>query len=235
METSQTIGKLTAYGRQDTGKGVARKLRAKGFIPAVCYGCGREARALMVKPEDLRKALDPAKVQNTLIDLSIDQDGKTEQVQVLVKAFQMDRLKGTLLHADFQAVDPSKKVSVTVPLVLTGKAEGVKEGGVMHQVLRTLPVECPPTMIPAEISVDISALEIGDALRIKDLETPDEITIGLPESQSFVQVMISRAVEEEEEEEEEGLEGEEGAEGAEGAEGEGKKEEPAPGGKAKKD
>lgn len=231
METSQTIGKLTAYNRQDTGKGVARKLRAKGFIPAICYGGGAVARAIKVRPDDLRKALDPVKVQNTLIDLTIEDDGKTEEIKVMVKAYQMDRLKDHMLHADFQAVDPDKMVSVVVPLVLTGRAIGVTEGGVMHQVLRTLPVDCFPEKIPGEITVDISALDIGDALRISDLPTEEGVEITLPGSQSFVQVAMARAVEEEEEE---GAEGEEGEEGEEGAEGEAKEgDKPAEGDKPK--
>lgn len=217
METNATIGKLAATRRTTFGKGAARKMRAQGKVPAVCYGSGQPGIPLTIDPEALRGALDPAKKENTLIELTIDDNGQVETVQVMLKDYHLDPIKRTLIHADFLQVSDKKTVEVSVPLTVLGRAKGLKVGGVLHQVMRELPIQCLPSQIPADISVDITELDLNDFLQLKDLALPEGVTVMLPEEQTLVQVMAPRAVEEEEEEEE--GEGEEG-EGAEGAEGE---------------
>ena len=225
MEATPTVGKLKANRRTETGKGVARKLRANGIIPAVCYGNGDEAIPLTVDPEELRGALDPEKGENTVIEMTIEGEGGPEVLQVMVKDYDLHALKKTVLHADFLKVDPNKAVPVRVPLLLEGKPEGVKVGGILHQVLRDLPMSCLPNAIPTSVTLDIAALEIGDGLRVSDLQLGEGISVDLPDTEALVQVAAPKAVEEEEVEEE-GEEGEEGAEGAEG-EGDGEKKEGA--------
>ena len=224
METTQTIGKLTATRRYETGKEQAKKLRAKGLIPAVCYEKGKEGIPLILNPSELIKALDPEKRRNTLFDLTIDDKGKTQQLKVMVKDYQQDPLKNTMLHVDFCQVRMDQQVEISVPLVLEGRAEGAKAGGTLHQIFRDLPVLCKPDMIPVKLTVDISDMEIGDVRRVGDLDLPEGIKILLQDSMTCAQVAAPRAVEEEEEAKEEGEEGEEGEEKKEGEEGEDKKD-----------
>jgi len=227
-QTQTTIGKLSAAVRSTSGKGNARKLRDRGLIPAVVYGKDMESVPLTVDPAELKKALDPAKRTNTVIDLMIEDQGKTELVQVMVKDYQVDTIKQTVLHADFIRVAIDQLVDVRVPLVLEGRPEGVKLGGTLHQVFRTLPVQCTPAQIPAGLSIDVSALDLNDSLQVKDLSLPEGVKIGLPESQTIVLVMAPKRATLEELEAAEGAEGAEG-EAEEGKEGEGKAEAPAKG------
>jgi len=221
METESTIGKLTAQRRTEIGKGVARKLRATGVVPAVCYGKGAETLLLTVSPTELRKALDPGKRHNTVIELTITDGDKSEKLKVMLKEYQIDTLKRDVLHADFIRVSEDQLVDVDVPLILEGKPEGVKLGGNLHQVFRTLPVKCVPEKIPVSISLDVSALLVGDGLQIKDLAAlPEGVTINLPLNQTVALVVAPRK-----EREEKAAEGEPGAEGevAEGEAAEGEK------------
>ena len=225
MEATPTVGKLNATRRTETGKGTAHKLRAAGKVPAVCYGNGEEAIPLTIIPEELRAALDPDKGENTLIELTILGDGDPEVVQVLVTDFQLHAIKQHLMHADFLKVDMNKQLRVQVPLVLVGKSAGVLVGGVLHQIMRELPMYSLPDRIPTNVELDISKLEIGDGLRVSDLDLGEGITIDLPGTQAVVAIAAPKAAEEEATVGEEGEEGEEGAEGEEGEDGEKKKAE----------
>ncbi len=199
METATTIGKLTATRRSSTGKEIASKLRARGLVPAVCYGAKAETMALTVDPVALRKALDPGKRQNTVIELTVQSEGQTEteRFTVMLKEYQVDPLKRTVLHADFVRVAADQVVQVQVPLILEGKPEGVKTGGTLHQVFRTLPVCCTPDRIPTSISVDVSALNLGDARQVKDLtHLAEGVTVNLPSTQTIALVMTPRKVQE---------------------------------------
>ena len=213
-EIETTVGKLSATVRAGRGKGTSRKLRAQGLIPAVVYGKGTDAISLTVDPSLLKKALDPAKRTNSVLDLTIDGQDATETVQVMVKDYQVDTIKQTVLHADFIRVAMDDIVDVRVPLVLVGRPEGLKFGGTVHQVFRTLPVQCKPAQIPAELSIDISALNLNESLQVKDLSLPEGVQVCLPDTQTITLVMAAKRA---------ALEEGEGAEG-EGAEGEGEGE-----------
>jgi large subunit ribosomal protein L25 len=197
MESTSTIGKLTARRRQGTGKEQAAKLRQQGLIPAVCYGRGTEAIPLVVSPVELKKALDPSKRRNTVIELVVQDGDRSERLSVMLKDYQTDPIRETLLHADFVRVREDEVIEANVPLVLEGKPEGVKAGGNLHQVFRTVPVRCRPHLIPVSLSLDVSALNIGDALRVKDLATmPEGVTLALPVNQTLALVMAPRKVQE---------------------------------------
>jgi large subunit ribosomal protein L25 len=222
MESTTTTGKLAAQRRTTKGKEQAAKLRQKGLIPAVCYGRGAESIPLTVDPVALKRALDPGKRQNTVIELLVEDGKTTERLSVMLKDYQVDPIKRTVLHADFVRVNVDEVIEVKVPLLLEGKPEGVKQGGNLHQVFRTLPVRSKPRDIPVSISLEVSALNIGDALRVKDIQgLPTTATIALPLNQTVASVMAPRKVQEAVTEAAlaEGAEGApaEGAEGAEGA------------------
>ncbi|MGM0445033.1 MAG: 50S ribosomal protein L25/general stress protein Ctc [Bacillota bacterium] len=180
--------------RDETGKGVARRLRRNGLIPGVVYGKHREAQALTVNPLDLRGKIH----SNAIIDLTID----GEQETVMIKDFQKDVIKDELIHVDFQQISMDETISITVPIKLVGEAPGVREGGVLQQLMREVDIEVLPTNIPDEIELDISELTLSDSLEVGDLEVPEEVTLVNSLEDVIVTVVApSEEIEEEEEEE----------------------------------
>jgi large subunit ribosomal protein L25 len=164
------VSKLTVEYRNDLGKGYNRKLRATGKIPAVCYGQG-EPVPVSVDPVQLVKALDPIKKTNTVINLTIaNAPNATGEITVMVRDVQKHPVKGTLRHADFIRVSMDKDVHAVVPIILIGKAAGIKDGGILHHNIRNLEIACTPDKIPAKIEVEVTALEMGEALHVSDLK-----------------------------------------------------------------
>jgi large subunit ribosomal protein L25 len=218
------VNALVAEVRDATGKGAARKLRAAGRIPAVVYGRGTESRAISVDPKALVQLLQKGGAgMNTLIELSVDGTAKT----VLVKELQRDPVRGRPLHTDFYLVDLDQKVEVSVPIHLTGRAPGVELGGILDHPLREIELECLPRAIPESIDVDVSALDVGDSIHVRDLELPEGVSVqsdvNLAVASVVAPVAVEEPVAEEVEEGEEAVaEGEEDAAAApaESAEGE---------------
>jgi large subunit ribosomal protein L25 len=165
--------KLKAQKREAAGKGSARKIRSKGRVPAVLYGKDVDSVALDVDRREFVSALHTDAGMNVL--LGIDVDGKT--TLALTRELQRDPVRGTLLHADFVKVDRSQRVEVEVPMHLIGEAPGAKEGGVLEHPLFAVNVRCVVTNVPESIEADISRLQIGDALRVSELQVPDETEI----------------------------------------------------------
>jgi large subunit ribosomal protein L25 len=214
------VGKLEVRIRRDHGKGYAHKLREAGKIPAVCYGGGEGPIALALDPKALKDALDPEKRQNTVITMTLKGDGADRQLTVMLKDYQTDPIKNTVLHADFVRVDLTKEIKVTVPLLLTGKPEGVKIGGILHQVFRMIDVACLPDRIPTKLEADVSALNIGDALKATDVKVGEGVRLMLDPKQSVAVVVAPKEEKAEEAAAAEGaVEGAEGAAAAPGAEG----------------
>ncbi len=157
--------------RTTTGKGASHQLRAEGRIPAILYGRGMETYPVTLKPEELKKILTTGARENTLIALKVSGPGsdKIGHKIVMLKDLQMNPVKGTYMHADFYAVAMDEKIEVEVPIHLVGKAEGVKAGGILEQPRREVKVRCLPTEIPEFLEVDVTALQIGDSLHVKDM------------------------------------------------------------------
>jgi large subunit ribosomal protein L25 len=160
---------LSATLRTQNGKGPARQLRFKGLIPAVCYSKHDKPVHVAIDPDALKQAIATPKKFNTVITLQIE-GGQNRTV--LFKAFEKDPIDGRVLHADFLDVRMDQDVVVPVPVVLTGKAAGVAEGGILQQVARTLPVQCLPGNIPDKIEVDVSALNVAESLHVSDVKAP---------------------------------------------------------------
>lgn len=216
---------LAIETRSATGKGAARKLRATGMIPGVYYGGGSDPQPVQLNARELVRLLETSSAGiNTLIDLKgAALDGKV----VLVKELQRDPVNGAALHADFYAVDVDRKVTVNVPVHLEGTAIGVKMGGIVDHALREIELECLPRAIPEELRIDVSALELGDSLHVRDIPLPAGVEVLTDVDLSVVSVVAPR-VEEEEAAPAEGEEAAEGeaAEGAEAAEGGGAEAKP---------
>lgn len=166
--------KLEGKLRSGSGKGVARRTRAEGLVPAIVYGPHLDKpMPIAVDPEMVRAAVATPKKLNTVIGLTIE--GKEHMV--LLKEYQLDPVSRELLHADFIEVRETDKVKVKVPLVLTGKAIGVTEGGILSQMRRELEVWALPSAIPQSIEIDITPLKIAQALHINEVKLPEGITV----------------------------------------------------------
>jgi len=187
------VSTLTAQKREQAGKGPSHRLRAKGLIPAVCYGPYEKPLHVAVDPEAIKKAIATPHKFNTVIKLQVD-GGETRTV--LFKDFEKDPVDGHMLHADFLEVRMDKDVVVNVPVVLTGKPEGVTAGGILQQVARTLPVQCKPSDIPEKIEVDVSALKIAESLHIKDVKMPAGVQLKLRGDQTIAVVNVPEKEEE---------------------------------------
>jgi large subunit ribosomal protein L25 len=170
---TQSTNVLTAQARNDKGKGPARRLRAKGLIPAVVYGQKREPTHVAVDPAAIQKAIATPHKFNTLLTLQVDGAEK----RVLFREYEVDPVTRQLLHADFLEVDPSKPVKVEVPIVATGKAEGVVAGGILTVSAHEIVVEALPEKIPVRIEVDVTPLKIGGSIHIADVKAPEGVKI----------------------------------------------------------
>jgi large subunit ribosomal protein L25 len=216
---------LKVQPRNETGKGPAHRLRAGGLIPAVCYGVGKKPLALSINPIDLMTILRGPRGLNALIKLE-----GAENRTVFVQDFQRHPVDRNLLHVDFLSIDTSKAVRREVPIDFTGKAEGVKIGGILQVALRSVLVEALPAELPDNLTIDTSPLLIGDSLHIADIKLPSGVKAIYEQNYAICSVVApseeKAAVEEAapaegEEGVVEGAEGEaavaEGAEGAAGA------------------
>jgi large subunit ribosomal protein L25 len=159
--------KLGAAPREDAGKGVARKLRSAGRVPAVLYGHGEQPRALSVNAHDLGLLIGAVNVENTIVTLDIEGEGPQD---VLLREVQMHPYKPEPLHVDFFHVHAGEKIHVRIPVRLQGTPVGVHtDGGVLDQVLYEVDVECLPGNIPDAVEIDVAALGIGESVRVGDI------------------------------------------------------------------
>jgi large subunit ribosomal protein L25 len=180
--------------REGRGKAASRKLRAAGRIPAVVYGHGNAPVSVSVDPGQLeRKIKDSHAGMNTLFDLV--GEGAVAGRTVLLKELQREPVRGGLVHADFFEIDANEAIQVSVPIHLTGSAQGVVMGGVIEHTLREVELSCLPGVIPDEIVVDVSTLDIGDTLHVSDLPLPEGVEIMTDTALSVVSVIVPRAAE----------------------------------------
>jgi large subunit ribosomal protein L25 len=199
--------KLKAERRDGAGKGVARKVRAAGRIPAVVYGHGAPPVHVSVDSKDLFHVLHTDAGANVLIDLWIDAD----RILAMPREIQRDHLRGRFLHVDFLRIARDEKIAVEVPIHLVGESHGVKEGGVVEHHLWTLHVECFPQDVPSAIEANIAALGINDSLRVSELKVSDRLTVLTSLEETVVSIVTPQILKVEEAAPEEVAE--EGAEG----------------------
>ncbi len=165
------IVSLEAARRADVGKGVARKLRAGGRVPAVYYGRGEDSIPLTISLKELESVIHSAEGSNVIVDLKVSGD-KPKDRKALIREIQRDPVAGLILHLDLQHISLTERITVQVPIVLVGTPTGVKDaGGILEHLLREVEVECLPTEIPSKLEVDVSGLAIGDSLHVSDIKT----------------------------------------------------------------
>jgi len=216
--------KLTVKEREGRGTGDARRLRKAGFIPGVLYGKGKSSYAISVPERELRRVLTGAGGLHAILDVVLEGQ-KTTHASIL-KDYQQDPIRGHIAHIDLQEVPLDEPIHASVTVQLVGEPAGTKEGGVLSQVQREINVEALPMEIPEHIDLDVSAMAIGDSLRVADLAPIEGVTyLDDPEETVLAAVGMPTRVEEPEEVPEEGEELAEGevpeGEQPEGAEGEG--------------
>jgi large subunit ribosomal protein L25 len=216
---------LNARTREITGKGAAKKLRKNNQIPATFYGPSREPLKLAMDYPELEGLIKRSGGENIILDLKVKSEDGTQTWNVILKDLQIDPIRDTYLHADFYEISMDKEITVNVPIHLINTPAGVEEeGGILQHVRRELSVSCLPDKLIEALEVDVSQLEIGDSVHIRDLVLPEGIK-SLDEENLTIAVVAPPTVmpEEavEEEVEEEALEGEV----AEGEAAEGEKDE----------
>ena len=229
--------RLEVKPRDDAGSAVARRLRAGGMIPGVLYGGGKKAHPFAVEERELRRVLTGEHGLHAILDVVFD--GQKTAHHAVLKDYQLDPVRPKLLHVDLHEVRLDQVIQTQVAVEPVGESAGVKEGGALTLVLREVNVEALPMEVPDRLELDISAMVIGDSLRVSDISAPEGVQLlDDPESVVVTVTPPTKVEEPEVEEEEEELEGEEALEGEaeegeEGApeaeEGESGGEEPAEG------
>jgi large subunit ribosomal protein L25 len=177
---------LTIQSREQTGKGAAKKLRRRGLIPGVMYGYKGD-KAVMVQGKEFLKMFEDIG-EHAIITLDLDEK---EKIDVIVKDYQVDPVKRDIIHIDFLQIKAGQLLKTEIPVKLTGASKGVKMGGILEEYVRDLEIECLPKDLPEAFYIDISDLDIGDSIHVKDIPVGEEIrvlsspeqvvlTIGMP-------------------------------------------------------
>jgi len=174
---SKRLG-IKAKVRSEIGGRRPRRIRASGRVPAILYGSGT-AQALELNGREIAEALHGSSSESVLVDLTVEaESGATTKKMALIREVQHDPLRDTIEHVDFHQVEENKKLRVEVPVHEIGEAVGVRTGGgILDHALRTLRVECLPKDLPERIDVDVSALEVGQAIHVGEVKLPSGVTV----------------------------------------------------------
>ena len=162
--------------RETLGKNPSRRLRHEGLIPAIVYGAKKDPVPVVVDPKKILEIIHSESGVNTIFQLGLaDTEARRH---VMIKEYQVDPVRGNLIHADFVRIQMDEVIEVDVPVQVTGEAAGVKlDGGILDHVTRQVRVSCLPGDIPEHITIDVAPLKIGDALRVSDLPKSEKYRI----------------------------------------------------------
>lgn len=210
--------KLKAKARESAGNGPVRVLRRMGEVPAVIYGPGKDTVLLSVSTKELEDILKKTKVGQAILSLEI-QNGSLHTRTAMIKELQIHPVSRKFLHVDFYEISMDRKIKVKIPIVTKGIAKGIDLGGMLQVVTRGVEILCLPVGIPESIEVDITDLNIGDSIHVKDLVLPQGVEIPADVNYTIVTVSSTKS-------EEKAVEGAESAAGEAAA-----KEETKSGGK----
>ena len=206
---------LTIQSREKTGKGAVKKMRRRGIIPGVMYGYKGD-KAVSVQGKDFLKLFEDIG-EHSIITLSLDEK---EKIDAIVKDYQVDPVKRDIIHIDFLQIKAGQLLRTEIPVKVKGVSKGVKMGGILEEYVRDIEIECLPKDLPEAFHIDVTDLDIGDSVHVKDITVGEEIRILSSPEQVVLTIGLPSKVAEpvvEEEEVEEGAEGvEEGAEEAAG-------------------
>ncbi|MCP4577270.1 MAG: 50S ribosomal protein L25 [Deltaproteobacteria bacterium] len=201
---------LSARIRTETGKGAARRLRQNKQVPAIFYGPGTDTVLLTLEDTHLLRLKKAGKGENAILDLTIETDQGKIDKKVMVKELVVDPVERCFMHADFYEISNDRELTLPIPILLQNIPVGVsEEGGILQQIRRELVISCFPDKLIESLEVDVAHLDIGDKVRIRDLELSEGIRAVDDGNLTVAVVNVKGAVEEEEVEAEE-IEGEEG-------------------------
>lgn len=186
------IAQLPAEIRNQIGKGPSKRLRLEGRVPASVYGKEYKARSIHVAEKDVEKILQTRLGMNTLVELVIN---GADKPKVLIKEMKGHPVTRRLFHLDFYVVHENQKVQVRVPIKLTGRSIGVHQGGILEQLTREVELMCPVNLIPEEIIVDITELNIGKNIHLSAIRLPQGVELQEKYDPALVTVIDPKKLE----------------------------------------
>lgn len=188
--------------REGTGKGIARKLRSKGYIPGILYGPNIEPIPIKLEKKTTEKIITHITSHNIMAEMKLKKNGEEEIISVILKDIQTDPIRDKIIHLDFYKLSSERTVIMEVPVVIKNKSIGEEKGGILEHLLREIKVEGLPKDIPEYIEVDIKNLDFGHAILVKDIKLPPNIKVVEDENQVVVTVLKPKEIIEEEKVEE---------------------------------
>jgi len=209
LQVAQEEVALSAQPREDTSKGMTHHLRRQGKLPAVVYGGKDSVLPIVIDQKEFLKALRTQRGENVIISLYVSASGATvsqkseKPVPVIIKEIQINPVTRNLLHVDLYRISLREEIQVNVPIEIYGEAPGVeKSGAVLAHVVHEIAVKCLPTKIPDKIICDVSSLEVGETLTVKDLKIPGDVEVLDDPEKIVVSIIAATVVEEKPVEEE---------------------------------
>ena len=193
MKTTESPITLQAEKRTPDTKGAIKTMRRQGRVPAVAYGAHESPLAVSVDEKSLQSVLHSERGRNALMTLKV----ADETYPVLIKEIQRDAITRAILHVDFHRISLKQKIEASVPVHVKGEAPGVKlSGGVLEHIIRDIRVRCLPADIPPSLDVDVSTLQIGQSIRVKELAAPAAVEVLLDPESMIVNVVAPTVLEE---------------------------------------
>lgn len=187
---------LDVSERKEKGTRVSRRLRSAGTIPAILYGAKQAPISLGIPVKDFSRVIHGGAGANVVLTLKFSGE-KNEGKTAIIKEIQRDPVSHNIVHIDLLAISLKDKIIVNVPVMVTGLAPGIKEGGILEYVQREIEIECFPTQIPENIMVDVSSLNINESVHVRDLKlTEDTIKILTPADRMLVSIVPPTILEE---------------------------------------
>ncbi|HOK56826.1 MAG TPA: 50S ribosomal protein L25 [bacterium] len=175
--------------REGKGKGTARKLRSKGYIPGILYGPDTEPVPIKLEKKSSEKIILHLTSHNIMAEMKLKKNGQEETIQVVLKDIQTDPIKDEIIHLDFYKLSSERPVIMEIPVIIKGKSIGEEKGGILEHELREIKVEGLPGNIPENIEIDIKDLDFGHAILVKDIKMPEGVKILEDENRVVVTVL----------------------------------------------
>lgn len=183
--------RLEAHPRETSGKGPARRMRAAGEVPAVVYGHGQETRSVSIGTQALRDALHGG--NNVVLELHYPKD-RGRKHHAVIKEIQRHPTRHQIIHIDLQEVSLKEDIEAPVPVEIVGTPKGAVDGGILDHQRHEVHVRALPTKVPSGLSLDVSALGVGDYARVADLIAPDGVTILEDAETVLVAILAPRVI-----------------------------------------
>lgn len=168
--------KLNARARSASGRNAVREVRRQGNVPANIYGSRMAPMNLEINRREIETLLSHSAGEHFLVDLQIEEDGKVRSNLSLIQEVQHHPVRGDVLHVDFHAVSADETIESEIPIETVGEADGVKNfGGILELILRALPIRCLPQNLPEILTIDVTDLNVGQSIHVRDLQLPEGV------------------------------------------------------------